>query len=219
MGDSRSDSFSMDTETFKTLANADLFQEAIPDFRLPALEAAARSFEELAIAQTVRHPSHFAIEGTWEGYSFVLFYGKKALLRVGGEPFTTPLYEATTAVLSSPSTLTQTEWESLIEALFGGLEKAPFFYSFTGKKAHLLKSDGEYRVETTNEPEIYRAWGYTSEEAVWQIKQPSKLLADEGIGVELQVELWKAIELVEEPLEKDERDFSPALPSLRRRGL
>lgn len=167
----------------------------------------------LVIARAGGEP--FTAEGVLATMPFYLRYRHhSASLRVGLSPMEKPLYQATVRwTAAHPDRLTPEEFAALLTDLIPRLTRAPFLYEFAGKAVRLEGRLQELQITATEEPELFRAWGATPEDAYRKISQPSEELAKVGLSRQLQEEIFKLQEVSPQPLNEDDRVFPDPEPT------
>ena len=167
------------------------------------------NYPDLEIAQFENSaPAH--AEGTISKlpFYFVCKNGK-AELNVGNDPISVPYYSSETLVGNKyDDHMEVDEFFKILDTLIKKLEKAPFLYRFEGKKV-IFEND---KYVSTNEKEIYIEWGFSSEDALNNLSQPSERLTAKGVSVEDQKEIFFLKKINSAPIENDTRDFPKIEP-------
>lgn len=166
----------------------------------------------------------FQSEGTLHGYPYYFRYRHgHAELQVH-EHGTTPmssarLYETSLAYGDEHGgTLDRDEFLFLMIAMVPMLCRARWLWEFAGVRVNIHDTDPEGEqvnlvFTATDTREVYRAWGYTPEEAWMRLHEPSPYLLERGWSAETQAEMYRLRAIAPTPLNSDTRNFPDPEPT------
>lgn len=155
----------------------------------------------------------FTAEGVLHGLPFFLKSRKsKASLDLGWEPTEAPLYTSSADFTPNGREVTVEEFIRLLQQLIGDLTRAPFPYSFRGRRVNIaLKGEG-LELLAQDAEEVFVSKGCTAEEAFESIAAPDPNLHQLGLTDELQEELFRLQTIDPKPLRPDDRIFPAPEP-------